>query len=61
MDFFMPGFRSRSMMALMQVLIVIAMLMPGLATRANETESVRLSRPVLSLAADNAWMIDADV
>jgi len=37
------------------------MLMPGLATRANETESVRLSRPVLSLAADNAWMIDADV
>ncbi|MFM8630830.1 MAG: hypothetical protein ACKODQ_05035, partial [Betaproteobacteria bacterium] len=49
------------MMALTQVLIVIVMLMPGLATRANETESVRLSRPELSLAPDNAWMIDADV
>ena len=37
------------------------MLMPGLVARANETESVRLSRPVLSLAAENAWTIDADV
>jgi hypothetical protein len=61
MDFFMPGFRSRGMMALMQALLAIATLMPGLATRANETESVRLSRPVLSLAAENVWMIDADV
>ena len=61
MDFFMAGFRSRSMMALTQVLLIIAMLMPGLVARANETESVRLSRPVLSLAAENAWMIDADV
>jgi hypothetical protein len=43
------------------MLLVIAMLMPGLTTRANETESVRLSRPVLSLAAENAWTIDADV
>jgi hypothetical protein len=49
------------MMALTQVLLAIAMLMSGLATRANETESVRLSRPVLSLAAENVWMIDADV
>lgn len=57
----MPGFRSRGMMALMQALLAIATLMPGLATRANETESVRLSRPVLSLAAENVWMIDADV
>lgn len=48
-------------MALMQALLAIATLMPGLATRANETESVRLSRPVLSLAAENVWMIDADV
>jgi hypothetical protein len=45
----------------MQALLAIATLMPGLATRANETESVRLSRPVLSLAAENVWMIDADV
>ena len=48
-------------MALMQALLAIATLMPGLATRANETESVRLSRPVLSLAAENVWVIDADV
>jgi hypothetical protein len=39
----------------------MVMLMTGLAARANETESVRLSRPVLSLAAENVWMIDADV
>jgi hypothetical protein len=45
----------------MQALLAIATLMPGLAARANETESVRLSRPVLSLAAENVWMIDADV
>lgn len=45
----------------MQALLAIATLMPGLATRANETESVRLSRPLLSLAAENVWMIDADV
>ena len=49
------------MMALTQALLAVAMLMSGLATRANETESVRLSRPVLSLAAENVWMIDADV
>ncbi|MBU6142663.1 MAG: DUF4390 domain-containing protein [Betaproteobacteria bacterium] len=49
------------MMALTQVMLIIAMLMPGLVARANETESVRLSRPVLSLAAENAWTIDADV
>ena len=42
-------------------MLIIAMLMPGLVARANETESVRLSRPVLSLAAENAWTIDADV
>jgi hypothetical protein len=48
-------------MALTQVMLIIAMLMPGLVARANETESVRLSRPVLSLAAENAWTIDADV
>jgi hypothetical protein len=45
----------------MQALLAIVMLMTGLAARANETESVRLSRPVLSLAAENVWMIDADV
>ncbi|MEY2681684.1 MAG: hypothetical protein RIQ66_245 [Pseudomonadota bacterium] len=39
----------------------MVMLMTGLAARANETESVRLSRPLLSLAAENVWMIDADV
>jgi hypothetical protein len=61
MDFFMPGFRSRGMMALMQALLAMVMLMTGLAARANETESVRLSRPLLSLAAENVWMIDADV
>jgi Domain of unknown function (DUF4390) len=48
-------------MALTQVMLIIAMLMPGLVARANETESVRLSRPALSLAAENAWTIDADV
>jgi hypothetical protein len=61
MDFFMPGFRSRGTMALMWTLLAMVMLMTGLAARANETESVRLSRPVLSLAAENVWMIDADV
>jgi hypothetical protein len=45
----------------MQALLAIATLMTGLAARANETESVRLSRPLLSLAAENVWMIDADV
>ena len=49
------------MMALTQVLLVIAMLMLALAARANETESVRLSRPVLSAGSDNVWTIDADV
>ena len=48
-------------MALMQALLAMVMLMTGLAARANETESVRLSRPLLSLAAENVWMIDADV
>lgn len=48
-------------MALMWTLLAMVMLMTGLAARANETESVRLSRPVLSLAAENVWMIDADV
>jgi hypothetical protein len=61
MDFFMPGFRSRGTMALMWTLLAMVMLMTGLAARANETESVRLSRPLLSLAAENVWMIDADV
>jgi hypothetical protein len=45
----------------MQALLAMVMLMTGLAARANETESVRLSRPLLSLAAENVWMIDADV
>ena len=49
------------MMALTQVLLVIAMLMLALAARANETESVRLSRPVLSAGSDTVWTIDADV
>ncbi|MFZ9391355.1 MAG: DUF4390 domain-containing protein [Burkholderiaceae bacterium] len=48
-------------MALMWTLLAMVMLMTGLAARANETESVRLSRPLLSLAAENVWMIDADV
>jgi hypothetical protein len=45
----------------MWTLLAMVMLMTGLAARANETESVRLSRPLLSLAAENVWMIDADV
>ena len=61
MDFFMPGLRSKSMMALIQAMVVIGLLTAGLAARANETESVRLSRPLLSAASDNAWTIDADV
>ena len=61
MDFFMPGLRSKSRMALIQAMVVIGLLTAGLAARANETESVRLSRPLLSAASDNAWTIDADV
>jgi hypothetical protein len=49
------------MTALTQALLVIIMLLSGLTASANETESVRLSRPVLSLAGEGAWVVDADV
>ncbi len=41
--------------------MIVLIALPMAPSRANETESVRLSRPALTAIADNQWMMDADV